>query len=246
MGVHGLTSLLTGDGKGRHVESLAAHVASLASPELLVDGPGWIYSLCTLQQSSLLGAYAALADQVRRFVHALRAIGVQPVVFFDGVFRPQKQRTQLSRRQEDAKLCSQLYGQLLSSQAASSGRRGAHNKQSSNKMFGTILPLLAKEVVLEQLAELNVRCIQGPGEADGELARYYAQHSPNAFGILSNDSDFFILDVNFLPIDKFVALKNGDYRFVLFDRTITSDILRLKRPGHLPLLSCLVGNDYTK
>lgn len=157
---------------------------------------------------------------------------VEPIFFFDGVFRQQKYRTQLQRRQEDAKLAAQLYGQMT------------HSKQKKTD-YGIVLPPLAKEIILQALQSLNVACHQSLGEADGLIASYFRQNQPNAFGVLSNDSDFFIFNVTFFPIDKFVLLQNGDYRFSMFENQETARLLGVD-PALLPIVSCLIGNDYTR
>lgn len=66
------------------------------------------------------------------------------------------------------------------------------------------------------------------------------------FGVLSNDSDFLILDVKFFPISKFYKKRNGDFRFEYFEMTRNAKLLGLHDPHHFPIFSCMCGNDYTK
>ena len=93
------------------------------------------------------------------------------------------------------------------------------------------------------LNELNVECHQAVHEADGLIARYYLQHE-NVYGVLSNDSDFLIYNLRFIPLKKFSMEKGGDFKMTVYDNEISAKCLGIK-PSQLPVFSCLVGNDYT-
>ena len=234
MGVYGLMTLLASSGQSQSVESVKGIVKGIVSPKVLIDGPGWSYFLCNSVET-MLGGYNGLAQKVQSFVGRMRALGIEPVVFFDGVFRQPKQRAQLMRRQEDVKNTVRLYAELRSTK-----------KQRSNANHSVTLPLLAKEVILEALALLHVECRQHIEEADGLIARYFADNQPSVVGILSNDSDFFVFkDVVFFPIDKWVWLPNGDARCIMWRNEDVARALHVN-PNHLSILSCLIGNDYTR
>lgn len=77
---------------------------------------------------------------LEEFVTDMRHCGVEPVFFFDGVFKPLKKATQLLRRQEEV--------------------RKLNGKKEDSVI---ILPLLVKEVVLQHLRTLNVEINQTLG-----------------------------------------------------------------------------------
>jgi hypothetical protein len=174
--------------------------------------------------ASFDGEYDLIVRLLEEFVVDLRDCGLEPVFFFDGVFKPLKKATQLLRRQEEVKKLN----------------------NGKKKESVIILPLLVKEVVLQHLRALGVEINQTLEEADQSICVYNLEHREHVFGVLSNDSDFLVLDVTFLPISKFCKKRNGDFRFAYFERMQTAKILGLKNPNHFFIFSCLCGNDYTK
>lgn len=77
------------------------------------------------------------------------------------------------------------------------------------------------------------------------MAAYYVSHQPRVYAVLSNDSDFLIYPVRFIPFDTLRAVAGGDVSAVVFEPLSTAAFLGLV-PAQLPLLACLVGNDYTR
>ncbi len=230
MGVYGLTTVVANCGK--HGASLRTAIQASGRSALLFDGASFLYHVCTC--NAFLEA-AELKEQCRRWVEGLRACGAEPIFFFDGVHSANKMRTLRQRREEDAKLVAHLYATAVSQ----------HVNKKAKEPTGRVLPLLAKEVVLACLRELNVEVHQSVGEADGLIAAHFRRNREHVFGVVSGDSDFLIFDVRLLPLNKLIWT-GEDWRFDAFGNVETARSIGLKSTDLLGIFSCLVGNDYTR
>lgn len=154
MGVHGLLSFASKHQCGLLVPSLRAVTAD-GPRVLVVDGAALLYSFARtaelgMAQALCGGEYPVLVREVQSFVARLRAVALEPVVFFDGVPEAIKRRTHLARRREEVSALGRLFARINADVAY-----GAPYQPD-----GWVPPLLAKETLLRTLAELHVQCHQ--------------------------------------------------------------------------------------
>ncbi|RWS25693.1 hypothetical protein B4U80_13794 [Leptotrombidium deliense] len=121
-----------------------------------------------------------------------------------------------------------------------------------------LLPMLSKSVFKNIVSELKITLFQSTFEADNEIvviANHF--HCP----VLSNDSDFFIFDIeagfiplktlNFTCVKEVKAEKTEEGKQCFIDCNRYNINLLLQHfhgldKSLLPLFSCLIGNDYTE
>ena len=107
-------------------------------------------------------------------------------------------------------------------------------------------PLMMRHVFTEKLLEINVPVFQTDFEADNEIAALAKKlNAP----VLSNDSDFFIYDVQYIPLTSisFYSCEYSSNKFYIPCQIFNVNSL-LKRFGNLqktmlPLLATVLGND---
>ncbi|RWS05240.1 hypothetical protein B4U79_17462 [Dinothrombium tinctorium] len=235
MGVRGLTALVE-----RNDDLLRKH--RLRDTHLVIDGSNLVHYLHYL--SSVLkarkdhvfgGDYLSFNAIVRKFFSALLKCDIKPIVVLDGGIDKSdlKIGTKLKRLSNRLTEC-----RIVSKTGASS-------------CF--ILPILCTDVFVNILIEMNIMLVRSTFEADNDIMMI-----ANSFGcpVLSNDSDFFIFDLNggFIPLRTFNfaavcdrSSSNGkqlfiDCRFYHIDNLL-SFFSGLDK-SLLPLFSCLMGNDY--
>ena len=111
-----------------------------------------------------------------------------------------------------------------------------------------VLPAFALQVFIQAVKAFdNAFIFQSILEADAYLA-----HIAIRLGcpVLSNDSDFFIFNVRYIPLnsveewDNSSAEGGGELICEEFDREKFLERFPLKDPEMLPLLAVLMGNDY--
>ena len=112
---------------------------------------------------------------------------------------------------------------------------------------GTI-PVFGQEVFHQALRDANVSLVQSNFEADRYMA---ALGRAEGCPVASNDSDFFVYDVEFVPLDSLVfgQEEEGDdgARQITCRRFDKPRFLRefgLSSCDHLYLMSSVLGNDY--
>jgi len=116
-----------------------------------------------------------------------------------------------------------------------------------------IRPTLAEDCFLEALAHLKqtypghlIETYRALGEADYEIASYCIKQK--AFGVIALDSDYIALlasvpQIFYIPSDN-ITIKGNDIIATLFNIQEISSYLRLSSASQLPLLACLIGNDF--
>ena len=117
----------------------------------------------------------------------------------------------------------------------------------SNQHEVIVLPAFALQVFIQAVKAFdNAFIFQSILEADAYLA-----HIAIRLGcpVLSNDSDFFIFNVRYIPLnsvewDNSSAEGGGELICEEFDREKFLERFPLKDPEMLPLLAVLMGNDY--
>lgn len=177
------------------------------------------------------GEYAAYGNLIERFITALRTCDIAPYVVLDGGSDvTDKKLDTVAHRSEDR-------------------IRRAHEAAVSGKRMA-VLPRMAELVFIQTLARLEVPVAQCFAEADQEIA---ALASEWRCPVLSNDSDFYILDLpaGFLPISHFQwqqVKQSGSRSSITCRRYYASSFCAFfgLRRQLLPALAALAGNDYVK
>lgn len=228
MGVRGLTTYVNSN------KQLLLRRHSLHDTNLVIDG----YSLCfqlyiTARCLSAFGGdYDRFAAYVKNFLKSLKKCNVSCYVLFDGSLETRKLKTAYSRIRSKIKQAAKVDAVTQS---------GLH-----------IFPLLLSDVFKQILEEMNIPYTVCEFEADDEIAAM-ARHLNCP--VLSQDSDFYIYNVIYIPLDTvdrnpFPKEQNGT-RFYALDCQIymathlTESFEGLKEEM-LPLFATLLGNDYVK
>lgn len=210
---------------------------------LLVDAQAFLYHMLT-QTRVGFGGYEALIACLCRWLDDLQLLGARLEFFFEGPHAAAKRATQLERRSLDAAAIATSCARHLSN---TTSHVAASADQGSVLLEALVPPLVAKEVMLRVLSERGVPCFQAAGEADSLINRMFQRDPENAY-VISNDSDFFVYDVRFVPLDGFRVIRYGgqvDIAMNVYENAATAASLGLKQK-HLPVFSCLAGNDYSK
>lgn len=231
MGVKGLTTYVQHDTK-------STKPFELHDTDLVIDGSALQYYLYGIssqasRDAKYNGDYVAYADIIMKFFHALKKCKIIPYVIIDGGMDPSeiKLKTILERMRH----------------------RLSSLKRVASGFEEHLLPILSSRVFVEVLVDMQVKVIRSIFEADGDVAMV-----GNILGcpVVSNDSDFYIFDlkngyialdsIRFQQIQTFSDGENS-FKCILCDRFVHSYFLN-PHPGldpqMLPLLSCIIGNDY--
>uniref|UniRef100_G3NEX7 Asteroid homolog 1 n=1 Tax=Gasterosteus aculeatus aculeatus TaxID=481459 RepID=G3NEX7_GASAC len=177
------------------------------------------------------GEYASFEVLIEKFIRALRDCSISPYVVLDGGSDPTDKKLQEVTRRAGERI-------KRANRAAVRGGRE------------DILPALAKVVLLQTLARLEVRFAQCYGEADREVAALAKEwRCP----VLSGDSDFYVFDLpaGILPLSYFCwedVQRSGSQSFIRCRSYNTSSfsILFGVQKQMLPAFAALAGNDYVK
>ena len=169
MGVRTLTSFVHDNGQ-RLFERFM-----LKDCIVIIDGYGMCHHFIEASQIPwrLGGDYTSFHYILTDFFTKLNQCGIQAIFVFDGPCEDDKEATRLRRMQEKV-------------------NRIAYRNSQRNQTF---MPVLIKEVFLlvAQDPTLNVQCFNAFGDVDKiTLALANQLNAP----IVTNDSDFFVLDVN--------------------------------------------------
>ena len=231
MGVRGLTTYVQHDTK-------STKPFKLHDTDLVIDGSALQYYLYGIssqasRDAKYNGDYVAYSQTIMKFFHALKKCKIIPYVIIDGGMDPSeiKLKTILERMRH----------------RLSSLKRVASGYEEH------LLPILSSRVFIEVLMDMKVKVIRSIFEADGDVAMVgNILECP----VLSNDSDFYIFDLKggYITLDSmhFQQIQtcfNGENSFkcILCDRFVHSYFLNPHpglKPQVLPLLSCIIGNDY--
>ncbi|XP_073987310.1 single-strand DNA endonuclease protein asteroid [Rhodnius prolixus] len=226
MGVRGLTTFINSNSDAFFVEF------KLNRCTLVIDGN----SLAAVLYSETLGPYSAFggdydffAEKVENFIQNLKRCEVEPVFIFDGGYE-QKKATTVRKRNS-----MKVY---------------AIEKVTPNRSTRDFFPLMLRPVLQERLIELGVTCLQSDFEADREIAAVSKRlNAP----VLSNDSDFFIFDIPFIPLSTFPfdvcqsSSESNVHCFIQCQIFYVDNFLKSYgglEKSMLPLLATVLGNDY--
>ena len=202
----------------------------LRDTEVIIDGNNLrfqLYRQCRGLNDCFGGDYDKYYKFVRQFFEKLKSCNISPVIVLDGAFEKDNRKipTVISRINEHTK------------------RAVACNpvNQSRNRVF----PVFAQEVFIDVLRDLDIEVHQSSFEADEVIAHMaYSRSCP----VVSNDSDFYIFDVDFILIDSLDCSKNSESDNFLscemYNRKKMLDHYCLANKELLYLCAALIGNDY--
>ena len=190
-----------------------------------------------------------LSQQIELFVKCLRSIGVEPVFYCDGP---------ADKESFKAKFEEKKIRQVQKLERSKKWEKAIKEKSGDKPEFNIPHPL-CYTVCDYALQECQVKCLISYCEADVVLIDHF-KTTPNALGILSNDTDFAVADgCCFLPLDFFDcagvmgfhrgdihchdAIKSLPCRYTSPD--ILAECLGLSNEN-IPWFAMLCGNDYTR
>ncbi|XP_034230981.1 protein asteroid [Thrips palmi] len=227
MGIRGLTGYISNNSR-KFYEPL-----QLRDCTLVIDGCSLacqLYTQASECRSVFGGDYDHYAQEIDSFFSSLEKCNIMPVVIIDGGYEGRKLKTILSRFKDKinaAKICT-----------------------PSNQRGSVVFPLLLMEAFKQTLLKRNVKFVQTDFEADHEIAAIgRLLNSP----VLSNDSDFYISDVMYIPFPTLNScpLKIEQENCVKY--YLNCQVYKVERLVStfggfdrrlLPLISFLLGNDY--
>ena len=221
MGIHELTSFVE-DNAGHEFWDHKREVRG----RLVVDGNNVLHNLRKVEWSNG-GQYREFRAAVRDFYSALQRSGISPIVIFDGVDFPEKERVLMQRKR--------VWVHYIH-------KRITDNSTRPNKCLQRILPLLCGEVYRMVLHDMGIQFYVADDEGDVVIARVANYYS---CPVLSQDSDFFVFHLigGYIPFNH----------FYWESRVVTADIYRRDRfAKHLKFedsdllcaIPAIVGNDF--
>ena len=171
------------------------------------------------------GEYEQHEELISTFFEELLACNVKPLILLDGGIEDKKMDCLLERTQQRLKAASQTI--------------------FNQEKF--LMPILTKEIFVNVARRKNIRVVQTTFEADDDIASIARiLDCP----VISNDSDFYIYNVKYIPLD---SLRNGlsqnsKGRLVKRCRLHTNASFVKNFPGletkMLPLAAAILGNDF--
>lgn len=246
MGVRGLQSFLK---KNKHLSQRL----ELLDTVLLIDASNLkchIYDrLCRGKDSQYLNCdkygcdMVAYGQEVRQFFKSLDKCHITPILVYDGsVIGKQSTQDQLVLKDKET------HRRGLDRFEKNKQAIEDSNKDDDSFLFSLLLSPVFKSVI----HDLGIQTIQAPYEADTHLASLANDYK---CPILTNDSDFIIypLPVGFVMLD-FFHYKQPEFhsklnRYYIECVVYSHEKLMKQLPGlkleTMPLLSILLGNDYT-
>ena len=195
---------------------------------LVIDGNNLryhLYNTSPKRNSCFGGDYDKYYKHVLSFFQNLISCGIKPIVIIDGSFDNAKRQTLWQRTRDQMKA------------AINSTPQSAMN----------VLPLMAKEVFFHAIKEVKEAVlIQDFYEADSKIALL---SSTLKCPVLSNDSDFFVFNVDVISLRNLTFHCMGQepksiLRCQNFDRDAFLKYFGIKNRDMLFLLASLMGNDY--
>ncbi|RZC38255.1 XPG I 2 domain containing protein [Asbolus verrucosus] len=176
MGVRGLTTFIA----NRSSQYLERH--ELHDCYLVVDGnsiASQLYRWHCRCNDCFGGDYDKYANVINSFVELLFDCGITPLVIFDGAYEKRKLKTVFSR----------MKNKLSAARDINSVTEGSV----------PVFPLFLREVFVDILLKLRVKCVRCDFEGDGDAA--FLAKNLNC-PLLSYDSDFYIFDVVYIPFSN--------------------------------------------
>lgn len=224
MGVIGLTKFISD-----RAETLLRPY-ELKDTYLIIDGCNLVWQFYRMHMKNLCafgGDYDVLHYELKTFFMNLAKCNVKPIVIFDGSLEKRKLNT-INKR------CRVKVAEL--------------RKFSKSCWTGVFLPLFTSDVLVQVLEELNITKVRCLFEADKDIA---ALANYLNCPVLSQDSDFYIYDVLYIPFETLDIQLRGSgsnlhMQCKIYDVTnLLSEFEGLTKPM-LPLLAALLGNDYAE
>ncbi|XP_026479760.1 protein asteroid-like [Ctenocephalides felis] len=224
MGVRGLTTFIAKNAD-QYFEEFELHDCNL-----VIDGnnlAAQLYKYVSRCNSGFGGDYDVYHKCVVKFFEMLNACNIRSFVLFDGAYETRKKKT--------------VYSRLIAKQQAASILCPANQKLLQ------IFPLMMRDVFKNVLRDMGISFIQCDFEADDEISIVAREIS---CPVLSNDSDFYIYDVEYIPFTSFdqkLTISEKGYTYIFCKIYKIDNFLNyfggLKKEM-LPLLATLLGNDY--
>ena len=221
MGVRGLFSFFENSHSDFFVQR------EVSNTHIVIDGNNLRYHLynTSVKRNCYFGGdYNTYYNHVKKFFEELLSCKIKPIVVIDGSFENAKRRTlwQRTRDQIQAGLHCSPYNSII------------------------VLPLMAKEVFLRAVKESrDTILVQDFYEADSKIALL---SSVLKCPVLSNDSDFFVFNVDVISLRSLTTqtqeTDEKQLRCKMFDRELFLEHFGIKNPEMLFLLASLMGNDY--
>lgn len=197
-----------------------------STPTVVVDAMGCLRTWYTPNDWIHGGQWKEYLSSLEHFIAAFENAGIKLVFVFDGVIEQKKRAEWTKRRLRDNIEIQKIFDFLKS-----------NKKQPGRNMF--FIPSGIATFTRFALKALHQQIICTQVEGDYEAAAYALQH--NCLGILGEDSDYIIFNtvpyfsVNQLRLDSLVTL--------MYSRENLCEELGI-RVADLPLLACLLGNDF--
>ena len=222
MGVRGLFSFFQNSHDNFFVQK------DLKDSLLVIDGNNLryhLYNTCPKRNCCFGGDYDKYYKHVLNFFQNLISCGIKPVVVIDGSFEDAKRKTLWQRARDQI--------------------QAGVNCNPNSPM--NVLPLMAKEVFFQAIKDVKETVlIQDFYEADSKIALL---SSALKCPLLSNDSDFFVFNVDVVSLRNLMFYSQGEPKHYIlrcqyFDREAFLKHFGIKNRDMLFLLASLMGNDY--
>ena len=195
---------------------------------LVIDGNNLryhLYNTCAKKNSYFGGDYDKYYSHVYAFFQELLECDIKPIVIMDGSFDDAKRKTLWQRTRDQI-------------------QAGIHCAPTNSI---TVLPLMAKEVFFRAIKSFSdIKLIQDFYEADSRIAQVSSKlNCP----VLSNDSDFFVFNVDVISIRNLsIEYCENEEANVLkcqqFNRDAFLKHFGIQNRDMIFLLATLMGNDY--
>ena len=195
---------------------------------IVVDGNNLryhLYNTCARKNCYFGGDYDKYYQHVCNFFEELLACGIRPIIIMDGSYDNAKRKTLWQRTRDQI-------------------QAGIHCSPTNSLV---VLPLMAKETFFQAIKSLKgIKLIQDFHEADSKIALI---SSTLNCPVLSNDSDFFVFNVDVISIRN-MSFEYCDkeatkvLRCQKFDREAFLKHFGIKNRDMIFLLASLMGNDY--
>nr|CAB3223848.1 protein asteroid homolog 1 [Phallusia mammillata] len=192
MGIRGLTGFVNDR------QRFLLKRSKVVDQYLIVDGKALLHFL--YHENSLDvrfgGSYMQFRQIVEEFLKRLQTCKIKPIVVFDGGCSKHKQNTKLSRQQDNVQLACNIIQ--------------SHSKEEAQ--CNRLLPPMTGLVLCQTLSDLKIPFVYSDTDADRDIVAL-----ANLLGasVLSNDSDFYVLDV----IHGYLPLSHFNWKEVFHDET---------------------------
>ncbi|XP_063874153.1 protein asteroid-like isoform X2 [Scylla paramamosain] len=231
MGIRGLSTYIH-----EHLhEVLVRH--KLHQRKVVIDGNNLahvLYFECTGINAAFGGDYDKYASFVEEFFKGLQVCEVYPIVIMDGgqPLDNKKMDTVRERVTNQIQTCLNI----------------SPSSQYRLKVF----PCMGRDVFVSTLKKMGIVVLQTDFEADLEIAMLAKELG---LTVLSNDSDFYMFNVPFVPLSSITYNKvstgkrkrsNEMFSYINCNHFSQEKFCQVTGidPAHLPILATLLGNDY--